>query len=53
MYSLFTKITYILTFLSVPLEQYRRAILNVVSLAIVLILPQVKLNLQLSFCATF
>ena len=53
MYSLFTKITYILTFPSVPLEQYRRAILNVVSLAIVLILPQVKLNLQLSFCATF
>ena len=41
-YSPFTKITYILTFPSVALGQYLRATLNVVSLAIVLILPQLN-----------
>ena len=47
------KITYILTFPPTSLEQFLRAIWNAVSQAIVLILPQIKLNSQLSCCAFF
>ena len=53
MYSPFTKITYILTSLLNSLEQFLRAIWNVVSWAAFLILPQMKLNSQLSHCAFF
>ena len=53
MYSPFTKITYILTFPPTSLEQFLRAIWNAVSRATVLILPQIKLNLQLSRRALF
>ena len=49
MYSPFTKITYILTFPPTSLEQFLRAL----SQASVLILPQIKLNLQLSHSAFF
>ena len=51
MYSTFTKITYTLTFHPAPLEQFLRAIGDFVSWATVLILPQIKLNLQHSHCA--
>ena len=47
MYSPFTKITYILTFSLATLEQFLRAICDAVSRAAVLILPQMKLDLQL------
>ena len=50
-YSPFTKITYILSFPSTSLEQSLRAIGGAVSWAAVLILPQIKLNLQLLCCA--
>ena len=53
LYSPFTKITYILTFSLTSLEQFLRAIWGAVSWAAVLILPQMKLNLQLSCCAFF
>ena len=53
MYTPDTKITYILTFLFTTLEQFLRALWNAVSWAIVLILPQIKLNLQLSHCAFY
>ena len=53
MYSPFTKITYILTFLPPSLEQFLRAFWNAVSWAIVLILPQIKLDSQLSRSAIF
>ena len=49
LYSLFTKIPYILTYPPVSLEQFLRAL----SQASVLILPQIKLNLQLSRSAFF
>ena len=53
MYSPFTKITCILTFPPASLEQFLRAIWEAVSQAIVLILPQIKLNSQLSRFALF
>ena len=53
MYSPFTKITHILTFSPASLEQFLRAISDAVSWAAVLILPPVKLNLQLSHCVFF
>ena len=53
MHSPFTKITYILTFPPASLEQFLRAIWDAVSQAAVLILPQIKLNSQLSRCAFF
>ena len=53
MYSPFTKITYILTFSPTSSGQFLRAIWNAVSQATVLILPQIKLNSQLSHCAFF
>ena len=49
MYSPFTKIAYILTFPPISLGQFLRAL----SQASVLILPQIKLNLQLSRSAFF
>ena len=49
----FTKITYILTFPPTSSERFLRAIWNAVSQAIVLILPQIKLNSQLSRCTLF
>jgi len=56
MYSPFDKITYIL-YPSPPnpisLEQFLRAMWGAVSQAAVLILPQIKLNPQLSHCAFF
>ena len=52
MYSPFTKITYILTSPTTSLE-FHRAIWNAVSQAIVLILPQIKFNSQLSCCTFF
>ena len=48
----FTKITYILSLPLTSLEQFLRAIIGAVSQAAVLILPQWKLNSQLS-CCTF
>ena len=53
MYSPFTNITYILTFPPASLEQFLRASWNAVSRAIAFILPQIKLNLQLSYCVFF
>ena len=53
MHSFFAKITYRLTFGPVSLQQFLRAIWNTVSQAIVLILPPIKLNSQLSLCAFF
>ena len=53
LYSPFTKITYILTFPPTSLEQFPRGIWNAVSQAEVLILPQIKLNSELSCCAIF
>ena len=49
-YSPFTKITYMLTFLPISFEQFRTVSQSYlpVSQAAILILPQVKLNLQLS-----
>ena len=47
MYSPFTKVTHILTFSPASLEQFLRAICDAVSWAAVLILPQMKLDLQL------
>ena len=52
-YSPFTKITYILTFPPVSLEQFFRSIWNAVSWAVVLIFPRIKLNSQLSCCGFF
>ena len=49
MYSPFTKIAYILTFPPISLGQFLRALAQ----ASVLILPQIKLNLQLSRSAFF
>ena len=46
-YSPFTKITCLLTFSPASLEQFLRAIWDAISWAIVLILPQIKLNSQL------
>ena len=48
----FTKIMYTVL-LPISLEQFLRAIRGAVSWAAALILPQVKLNLQLSRCAFF
>ena len=45
--------SYILTFPLVSLELFLRAIWGAVSQAAVLILPQIKLNLQFSHCAFF
>ena len=45
-YSPFTIITHILTFSPASLEQFLRAIWGAVSWAAILILPQIKLNLQ-------
>ena len=53
MYSPFTKIRYILTFTSSSLEQFLRATWGAVSLAIVLTLPQIRLNSQPSQCVFF
>ena len=53
MYSLSTKIIYILTFPPWLLEKFLRATWGVVSRAAVFILPQIKLNSQLSHCAFF
>ena len=54
MYFPFTQIRYILTSpIPTSLEQFLRAIWGAVSLAAVLILPQIKLNLQLSCWAFF
>ena len=47
------KITCILTFLPTSLEQFLRATWDAVSGATALILPQIKLNSQLSCCAFF
>ena len=51
MYSPYTKITCILTSLLTSSEQFLRAIWEPVSQAIVLILPQIRLNSQLSHCS--
>ena len=53
MHSPFTKIRYILTFASSSLEQFLRATWGAVSLAIVLTLPQIRLNSQPSQCVFF
>ena len=53
MYSLFTKISYILTFPAASLEQFLRAVLGAVPWAAVLILLPVNLHLKLSHCAHF
>ena len=53
MYFPFTKITCILISPRHPLEQFLRAIWGAVSWSAVLILPPIKLNLQLSCCAIF
>ena len=50
MYSLFTKITYILTFPPTSLKQFLRAIWNAVSWGIVLILPQIKQLTTFTLC---
>ena len=50
MHSPFTKIRYILTFASSSLEQFLRATWGAVSLAIVLTLPQIRLNSTLTVC---
>ena len=51
MYPPFTKITQTLSFHPASLEQFLRAIWNAVFWAVVLILPHMKLNLQISCCA--
>ena len=53
MHSPCTKIRYVLTFTSSSLEQFLRAIWGAVSWAIVLTLPQIRLNSQLSQCVFF
>ena len=49
----FTKILYVDRPPTAPLEQSLRAICGAASWAAVLILPQIKLNSQLSHCASF
>ena len=51
MYSPFSKISYILTLPPASFEQFLKAIWRAVSWVAVLILPQMKLNAQLSYCA--
>ena len=53
MYCPVTKITYILTFAPPYLEQFLRSIWGAIFQSTVLILPQIKLNSQLSCCAFF
>ena len=53
MHSPFTKIRYVLTFASSSLEQFLRAIWGAVSWAIVLTLPQIRLNSTLTVCIFF
>lgn len=53
MHSPFATITYALTFPPTSLEQFLRDVLNAVSQAIVLFIPQMKLNSQLSCCRFF
>ena len=53
MNSPFNTITNILTFSPASLEQFLRVVSDVVSRAPVLVLPQIKLNSQLSCCAFF
>ena len=52
-YPPFTTTSYTLTLPSTALVQFLRALWNAVSQAIVLILPQIKLDSQLSHCACF
>ena len=52
MYFPFTNVTYILTFPTTSLEQFLRTTWNAISQSIVLILPQIKFNSQLS-CFAF
>ena len=49
----FTKTTYILTFPPTSSDQFLRAIWGAIFQAIALILPQIKLDSQLSHCAVF
>ena len=53
MCSHFTSVTYMLSFSPTSLEQFLRAIWGAVSQAAALILPQIKLNSQISRCAFF
>ena len=53
MYFPFTRIPYILAFPLASLEQFLRALWYAVSWAIVLILPHIKFDSQLSSCAFF
>ena len=49
----FTKIIYVLSFLSTSVEQFLRVIWGTVSQAAILIFTQIKLNSELSHCAFF
>ena len=53
MYSPFTKILHILTFLPAFSEKFLKAIQGAVSQALDLILPQIKLNWKPSYCEFF